>query len=154
MKNAALSYRQSAVRGASPVGLIVILYEEVIRALRKAQRALKQNDIEQRALELSHAIKVVGHLQSVLNFDEGGVVAKNLCNFYNAARTAILRANNDRGYDIIESLAGDFSNVAQAWQEVDRELEYSSSIDASAAPIKNVDPEILAGSLQHPRAGR
>ncbi len=81
MKDLARFYRESAVRSASPVGLIVILYEETIRSLRKAQTALKQKNIEQRTLELTHAIKVIGHLQSVLDFERGGAVARNLWNF-------------------------------------------------------------------------
>ena len=51
MKDPARAYRESAVRGASPVGLIVMLYEEVLRTLRRAQRAIQQNDIEARTLD-------------------------------------------------------------------------------------------------------
>jgi len=147
MKDPARFYRESAVRGASPVGLIVILYEETIRSLRKAQTALKQKNIEQRTLELTHAIKVIGHLQSVLDFDRGGAVARNLWNFYNAARTAILNANRESGNEILESLAADFSNVAQAWQQVDREITTSSAGEASLAAISSAHAADLVGSL-------
>jgi flagellar biosynthetic protein FliS len=90
MNNPARTYRENAVRAASPVGLIVILYEEVVRSLRRAQRGIQQGNIEQRTLGLTHAVRVIGHLQSVLNFDDGGDVARNLSAFYNGARTEIL----------------------------------------------------------------
>jgi len=147
MKDPARFYRESAVRSASPVGLIVILYEEIIRSLRTAQTALKQKNIEQRTLELTHAIKVIGHLQSVLDFERGGAVARNLWNFYNAARTAILGVDRDSGNEILEALAADFSSVAQAWQQVDHEITASSAREASLASISSVHATDLIGAL-------
>jgi len=90
---------------------------------------------------------VIGHLQSVLDFDRGGAVARNLWNFYNAARTAILNANRESGNEILESLAADFSNVAQAWQQVDREITTSSAGEASLAAISSAHAADLVGSL-------
>jgi flagellar protein FliS len=146
MRDTARFYRESAVRSASPVGLIVILYEETIRSLRKAQRALKQKNIEQRTLELTHAIKVIGHLQSVLDFDRGGAVARNLWAFYNTARTAILSVTHESGNEILESLAADFSNIAQAWQQVDREITASSAGETSLTAISAVHAAELVGA--------
>ncbi len=122
MNDPARLYRESAVRGASPVGLIVILYEEVVRSLRRAQRGIEQGNIEERTLGVSHAIRVIGHLQSVLNFEAGGDVARDLSAFYNAARTQILRANSGAHAKPIETLATGFSAVAEAWKQVDREV--------------------------------
>jgi len=122
MKDAARMYRESAVRCASPVGLIVILYEEVIRSLRRAQHASEKNDVEQLFLAVSHAIRVIGHLQSVLNFELGGKVAHNLSRFYNVSRGAILKAGKTGNAQALASVAADFSNLAQAWQQVDRDL--------------------------------
>jgi flagellar protein FliS len=130
--NPARMYRETAVRGASPVGLIVVLYDEVIRSLRRAHRGFQQNDIEQRCLGLTHAIQVIGHLQSVLNYQQGADVAQNLSNFYNVARKTIIEANNTANAASIDSLATDFSNVAQAWQQADRELGHPVDEPASA----------------------
>ena len=120
MRNAVRAYRESAVRGASPVGLVVILYEEVHRALRKAVRGIEQSNVEQRTLELSHAIRVVGHLQAVLDYDAGGQVAHNLSRFYNVARAKILEAGFHSDSVALDSLAGDFANLTEAWKHVER----------------------------------
>jgi flagellar protein FliS len=149
MNNPALYYRESAVRSASPVGLVAILYEEVIRSLRKAQRALRQGDIEQRTMELSHAIRVVGYLQSVLNFEQGGTVARNLSDFYNAARTAMLQANSDGGDSILESLAGDFANLTGAWRQVDQELGYSSYTESPGPVMQHIRASDFGVSSRH-----
>ncbi|MGA2718858.1 MAG: flagellar export chaperone FliS [Candidatus Acidiferrales bacterium] len=127
MNNPARTYRENAVRAASPVGLIVILYEEVVRSLRRAQRGIQQGNIEQRTLGLTHAVRVIGHLQSVLNFDEGGDVARNLSAFYNATRTEILRPGNASADEAIGTLAAGFSTLAETWKQVDREIGDASA---------------------------
>ncbi|MBZ5503156.1 MAG: flagellar export chaperone FliS [Acidobacteriia bacterium] len=134
MKDPARMYREVAVRGASPVGLIVILYQEIIRSIRRAQRAQAQNNIEQRALALSHAVEVIGYLQSILNMEAGGEVARNLSQFYNAMRAQTLEANLQGSDELMESLGREFANLAEAWLEVDRTASQESSGDSTAVP--------------------
>ncbi|MGA7963911.1 MAG: flagellar export chaperone FliS, partial [Candidatus Acidiferrales bacterium] len=122
MRDAARAYRESAVRGASPVGLIVILYEEVIRSMRKAQRALASGNIEERTHSLSHAIAVVGHLQGVLDFTKGGQVASDLAVFYDLTRGKMLEANVRADDQIMETVATEFAKIKEAWHAVDREV--------------------------------
>jgi flagellar secretion chaperone FliS len=122
MSDPARAYRESAVRGASPVGLIVILYEEIIRSMRKAQRALIGADIEERTRSLNHALAVIGHLQGVLDFEKGGQVARDLSAFYSLMRSSILDANVRADAQIMESIVTEFSKIKQAWQIVDREI--------------------------------
>jgi flagellar secretion chaperone FliS len=120
MRDAARSYREDGVRGASPVGLVVILYQEVHRSILKAHQALLQGHIEQRTTELNHAVEVIGHLQSTLNFEKGGEVAPKLSRFYNLARAKILEANILSSKEILEWLSQEFSAHIEAWQAVDR----------------------------------
>ena len=141
MNHPARMYRESVVRGASPVGLIVILYEEVVRSLRRAQRGLQQGNIEERTLGVNHAVRVIGHLQSVLNFEAGGDVARELSAFYNAARAQILRASGGSGEETLGTFAADFSTIAEAWKQVDRELGDTSVAVPSIPAIYPVQPD-------------
>ncbi len=117
----ARAYRESAVRGASPVGLIVILYEEIIRSIRRAQRAHAAGRLEERTHSLTHAIRVVGHLQGVLDFDQGGPLAHELFDFYGLVRNKLLEASAQADPELMHSLATEFENMKQAWQRVERE---------------------------------
>ena len=144
MRNAARAYRESAVRGASPVGLVVILYEEVQQAIRKAVRGIEQSNIEQRTTELSHAIRVVGHLQAVLDYNAGGDVARNLSRFYNVARAKILEASFHADRGTLESLAGDFANLGEAWKQVEQEAsggngESKRTVDATTEAARAME---------------
>lgn len=144
MRDPARAYRELAVGGASPVGLIVILYEEVIRCLRRSLDAVQRQQIERRTRELSHAMIVIGHLQSVLDFEKGGQVARSLSNFYNSSRAKILECSGPNAAQILETLAAEFSGIAEGWQQIDREL--SKQQEPEPAPTRRVPPPMLRGS--------
>lgn len=158
MRDIARSYREESVRGASPVGLIVILYQEVHRSILKAQQALLQGHIEQRTLELSHAVEVIGHLQSTLDFEKGGDVALRLSRFYDLARAKILEANILSSKEILEWLCQEFSAHIEAWQLVDRDVtsqeaqaEMQVAAEPAPAPVRvPIRPVRPNANLPHP----
>lgn len=122
MRDPAKMYRESAVRGASPLGLIVILYEEIVRSIRKAARSFEGGDIEARGKALTHAVEVIGYLQSILDFDKGGDVARNLSSFYNLMRGKLLEIHISPTHDGLELLARECAKVGAAWQQAERSL--------------------------------
>lgn len=155
MRDPARAYRELAVRSASPVGLVVILYEEVIRCLRRALNAVQRNNTERRTIELSHAILVIGHLQSVLDYEKGGDVARGLSNFYNSSRSKILECTGPRAQELLESLAAEFSSMAEGWQQIDRELNQQAGAELEPAMAGAVPATMLRGAdARRDRAGR
>jgi flagellar secretion chaperone FliS len=150
MRDPARAYRESAVRGASPVGLIVILYDEIVRSLRRAERASEENKIEERTQAVNHALQVIGHLQATLNFEAGGEVAQSLSHFYNLARTKIIDANLTKNSRALQELVGEFLQVAAAWQELDRRANQinqaagGQSVASTMQPLANALNEAIA----------
>lgn len=59
MWNPAKAYRQFSVEGASPVGLVVMLYERAIADLQRATTAVEAHDIELRTKHLDHFLGVI-----------------------------------------------------------------------------------------------
>ncbi len=151
MSDAARAYRESAVRGASPVGLIVILYEEIIHSMRKAQRAVQSGNIEERTRSLNHALAVVGHLQGVLNFEKGGHVARDLSTFYNLVRRKILDANMRTDSVSIEWIVTECSSIKQAWEVAD--LQLSGELGRADA-AEEVPVLAFTGQPKHLQASR
>jgi len=114
------SYREAAVRGASPVELVVRLYEQTIEDLRQAAIAIEHNDIMLRTKRIKHAILVVGHLQSSLDFAKGGKVARDLDSFYNAVRQSLVWVQFHPSKRGVTQLITDLLAVREAWIVVDR----------------------------------
>ena len=118
--NPQLSYREAAVRGASPVRLVVLLYEQVIEDVQRALAAFKRGDIEGRTREINHAILVIGHLQASLNKDVGGQVAANLEHFYRQMREGLVEAQCQQSAALLEQQISHLMLVHEAWCAVER----------------------------------
>ena len=120
MTNVPKAYREADVRGAGAVRLVVLLYEQIIRDLTQAAQAIEQNDIELRTKCINHAILVVAYLQSPLDFDKGGKVAKDLDQFYNALRQSLMQVQFFPSKTGMNQLITDALAVREAWSEVER----------------------------------
>jgi len=113
-------YRVGSVQGASPAALVARLYEQIIEDLRQAVKALQQNQIESRTNKINHAILVLGHLHSQLDFAAGGKVAEDLGNFYGTLRANLIQAQVEQSEVILRSQITDLLTVREAWVEVER----------------------------------
>jgi flagellar protein FliS len=114
-------YREAAVRGASPVRLVVCLYEQAISDLRRAAIAMEKGDIEARTRSINHALLVIGQLQGTLDMEAGGEVARNLLRFYNLLRAGLIEAQGKQSKEIIEQRIANLTAVHEAWQQVERD---------------------------------
>ncbi|MGA9639981.1 MAG: flagellar export chaperone FliS [Terriglobales bacterium] len=127
------SYREAAVRGASPLQLVVRLYEQLVEDLRRIAAAIQQKDVSGRSSLIKHAILVVGHLQSSLDFERGGKVARTLENFYNSLRQNLVQAQFFPSGPAVRQLMTDVLAVRRAWVEVER-IEKEKALPASSLP--------------------
>jgi len=134
--NAQLSYREMAVRGASPVRLVVLLYEQLIEDLRRALAAFGQGDIEARTRAINHALLVLGYLESSLDKAQGGQVALNLERFYSQVRRGLVEAQIRQSANLLEQQISHLMLLHEAWCEVER----SAAAQPGAAPSSTQPP--------------
>src|SRR6266403_6222388 len=120
MTNPRTAYRENDVRGATAVRLVVLLYEQLVQDLRHALQAIEQNDIELRTKRINHAILVIGHLQSPLDFANGGKVAQDLNHFYNVLRQNLVQVQFHPSQAGLSQQITDLLAVREAWTEVER----------------------------------
>jgi len=120
--NPGLSYREAAVAGASPIRLVILLYEQAIEDLRRAVAAHRNGDIAGRTRELNHALLVLGHLQATLDKDRGGQVAANLERFYRQLRASLLEAQVKQSEPLLEQQISHLLLVYEAWCDIERQL--------------------------------
>ena len=73
-----LAYVKAAVENASSAGLVVILYDQLIKDLQGAIVAMQKNNVEERAAELKHGFLVLEQLEGSLNMENGGDAARHL----------------------------------------------------------------------------
>ena len=133
------SYREAVVRGANPIELVVRLYEQMIEDMRHVAIAIEKNDIERRSNRIKHALLVIGHLQSSLDFAYGGKVAQDLKHFYDALRQNVVGVQFHPSKRGVAQLITDLLAVREAWIEVERAENPSSATAARMVPSAAAD---------------
>lgn len=119
MTQTELSYQKSAIEGASPIGLAIVLFDVLAGDLRRAASALRKNDIEWRCRELNHACLVLGRLESWVDLKNGDEMAKTLARFYAYLRAAMMEAAVKKSAPLIEAQIEMILHVRTAWQQHD-----------------------------------
>jgi len=114
-----LTYRQSSISGASPIGLMIVLFDTLVGDFRRAASALHKNDIETRCKELNHAALVLGQLESWVDLKDGGESAEKLSRFYAYLRAKILEASISKSAAVLETQVEMILHVRSAWQQLD-----------------------------------
>src|ERR1700734_3666149 len=90
--NAALAYRETSSLGASPVGVVVLLYDRLAQDIHAAIAAMKSGNVEDRSSRINHGLLILQQLQGNLDFAAGGAAARQLDVFYSHIRGKLLEA--------------------------------------------------------------
>ena len=114
-----IAYRNSSIAGASPIGLMIILFDTLAADLRRASIAINQNDIEARCKELNHATLVISRLESWIDLKNGGESAQNLSHFYSYMRAKMMEASASMSAAVLNAQIDMILQVRSAWQQLD-----------------------------------
>src|SRR5271166_1537634 len=128
---AKLAYRESAVRGATPIALVVILFDAAIDDMRRAVTAIKSSDIEERATAIRHAMLVLQQLQGTLDFEKGGQVARQFEQFYNLIRAKLLESQLRNSPEIMQQQIQFMSEVRDCWVEAEKQQQPKPAVPAA-----------------------
>jgi flagellar protein FliS len=111
----------SKVGGASPHGLIAVLFEELTRTLDTLAVGIGPNGtlsrsgiIERRA----RANSILLGLEGSLDFAQGGDLAQNLSAIYREARRLIASAIADRDPATLGQARAMIAEIAEAWNQI------------------------------------
>jgi flagellar protein FliS len=113
-------YRENAVRGATPIELVILLYDSAIEDMRRALTAMQKSDVEYRSAQIAHALMVLQQLQGTLDFERGGSAARQFEQFYNLVRAKLLEAQIRGSHDLMRQQICSMSEVRDCWSQAKR----------------------------------
>jgi flagellar protein FliS len=114
----ARAYAATQVQTASPVQVIVLLYDGTIQAMKLAQEGMRNNQREDKARFLGRALRVVSELSATLNMEQGGGVAKDLRRIYEFVIHELTQANLLNQPDRLDAPIRCLGVIREAWQEL------------------------------------
>jgi flagellar protein FliS len=131
--NGAQAYRQNAVMGASPVQLIVMLYDGALRFIEEGKRAMVAKDFETKNLKFQRAQKIVMELISTLDIRNGGEIATNLLSLYTFVLNELVEGNVKDSTEHIDNAFRTMSELRESWAELDRTPKTGAEVTIHAA---------------------
>ena len=133
------TYQEHSLDGASPVDLIVALYDGIIRFLYAAIAAVELGDVNGRRAAVKRALAILIHLQTRLRMDVGGRSAEVLSEFYASIFAVILQASLSASAQRFEDAISFVRSVRDAWKQVAAE----SSRTPPAISGKATGPQLV-----------
>lgn len=111
---------KAAVYGASPIGLVVMLYEGAIKAVVQAGAAIQIQRFDEKARLISKTIDIIDGLRESLDLESGTEAAANLNELYHYMKYRLGVANMKNDLEILTEVRHLLETILPAWQEVDR----------------------------------
>ncbi len=116
----AFEYQKVAVNSASPIGLIILLYDGAIRFMTRGKEAIIAGDLKKQDDQLRRAQKIILELMSALDMNRGGEVAKNLFALYTFAMDRLAEANMKDRPESVDEAIDVLTGLRSSWAELER----------------------------------
>jgi len=131
------SYKKLQVETASPIGLVVMLYDRAIVLLNKAKKEINEKQYEAKGHTLDKASDIILELLTTLDKDKGGEIATSLTNLYNFILREITDANSSLKTKHLDNACKILSELRESWESVKDNKE----IDAKSQDhiVNNLD---------------
>lgn len=108
----------SRIEGASPHGLVAILFDELLKALDAMAVAIRRGDLGQRGTRQARALSILHGLEGSLDFEKGGDIAKGLSAIYREARRLTIAGAQANDAEPIVQAREMLNEIASAWNQI------------------------------------
>ncbi|MEC8121743.1 MAG: flagellar protein FliS [Pseudomonadota bacterium] len=117
--------REAVAESDDPQALIMILLDELLRAMRGYVTLLdkENNDETRKSDHFTRSLTMLYGLQSCLNFDEGGEIAENLFRLYEYARVQLLNTSRTGEIEGTQTAINAVTEIREAWSSMDPKAE-------------------------------
>ena len=112
-------YRKSSVSSASPLQLVVMLYDGSLRFMEAGKHAMLKKDVFQQNENITKAQRIVTELLATLDMDKGGDVAENLSNLYVYTYNKLVEANIEDKPEYIDECIEIMRELRESWAELE-----------------------------------
>ena len=114
-------YQEATVNAATAMELVLMVYDECIRSLEKAEEAFKiegPERIEQFGGHVLHAQDSISELSVSLDMEQGGEIAENLGRLYDFMVRHLSHANVKQILKPVQEVKELMVGLREAWAEV------------------------------------
>ena len=126
--NAYELYQANSTMVESPIKLVEMLYEGILRFCAQAKRYMEAGDIEKKVYFINRTTDIFTELLNTLDYERGGDVATYLTGLYMHQIKLLTQANVTNDTQKIDIVINVAKGLLEAWREVnaDELMQYES----------------------------
>jgi flagellar protein FliS len=106
------------IEGATPHGLVAILYEEALTRMTSLKGALLNGDASRRGESQARVLAILAALDAGLDHDKGGEVAGLLAQVYAEAHRLVVAAVQAGEAAQVDKARAIIADIASAWDQI------------------------------------
>ncbi len=123
-------YKKQTISSASPVQLVVMLYDAAIRHAEIGRIAMEGGRIQEQNDHLLKAQRIISELTCSLDMEKGGVVAKNLFGLYTYCLNQLTSANIEDKPEMVKEVVRILENLRDAWRQISENEQPEKAVAA------------------------
>lgn len=116
--NALNAYTQNKTVAATPLDLIIMLYDGAIESLNKAATSITMKETQIKIKHINRAVAIIDELNRSLNFEAGGEIANNLQELYLYMMKELTLANLRNDIGKINHVESILKELVTAWRHI------------------------------------
>ncbi|WP_431067725.1 flagellar export chaperone FliS [Methylotuvimicrobium sp.] len=109
---------EAVLDDASPHKLIQMLMSGFLMRVNAAKGAIDRGDFEEKSIQISKAIAIVGGLIDGLDAERGGEIAENLSSLYDYMNKRLFQASSENNIQILDEVSGLMRELKEAWDAI------------------------------------
>jgi flagellar protein FliS len=116
MNQGANAYKKAAVTTATPGQVLIMLYEAAIRYVKKAADCIDKKDNAGKGVAIGKVHDIINELNTSLNFEVGGDIARNLERLYNFMVDQLVQANAKNSKENLMNVQKNLETLLEGWR--------------------------------------
>lgn len=113
------TYQTAAISSASPLQLVVMLYDGALKFLKLAREAMEHRELYQQNDRIQKAQKIITELMSCLDMHQGGEIAQNLFALYSYCYNELVMANVEDNVEALDRAVKVLTDLRSSWVELE-----------------------------------
>ncbi|NPA04092.1 MAG: flagellar export chaperone FliS [Epsilonproteobacteria bacterium] len=116
------TYIKNSVETATPLQQVILLYEKAIVSLKGAIEDIEQNNIKSKIEHLNRVSDIIRALDSALDFEQGGDIAKNLHLLYDFIASSLVTVHVKNDTQLAKDLIEILEKLKEGWEGIESKV--------------------------------
>ncbi len=132
------NYVENEILSLDKDELISFIYRGILNYIYKLENYMETENAKEKVLLVNKIIDIISYLRSILDFEKGGIISKNLDNLYIFSIKELTEANISNDIEKIKSVENIFKELLDTWNQM---IKKNKARQSSSMEAQRINPE-------------